>query len=170
MCYIMNINGKTFIIRKILPKDNRHLAELIRYNLEKHGLDIPGTAYFDTGLDTLSEVYRDSVTSGYFVLTDIEDNVVGGIGFADYPHIEGCAELQKLYLADSVKGFGLGYILIRYTEERMAEAGFSSSYLETHKNLEAAIHIYEKCGYERIACPQKAVHSAMTHFYLKRLL
>ena len=92
MCYIMNINGKTFKIRKILPKDNRHLAELIRYNL------------------------------------------------------------------------------IRYTEERMAEAGFSSSYLETHKNLEAAIHIYEKCGYERIACPEKAVHSAMTHFYLKRLL
>ncbi len=165
----VKIKGNNYKIRKILPKDNRPLAEIIRNNLEKHKLDIPGTAYFDAGLDTLSKVYSDGSISGYFVLADSDDNVIGGIGFAKLPHIEACAELQKLYLADSVKGFGLGYVLIRYIEEKMLEAGFRSSYLETHENLEAAIHIYEKCGYKRIDCPENAVHSAMTHFYLKSL-
>lgn len=33
--------------RKLLPRDNTAMAELIRYNLKANGLDIPGTVYFD---------------------------------------------------------------------------------------------------------------------------
>ncbi len=156
-------------IRKILPEDNQPLKEIIRYNLKNHGLDIPGTAYFDESLDKLSEFYSDSATRGYFVLTDGDNNVAGGVGFAEFSDIDGCAELQKLYLADSAKGFGLGYVLINYVEEKMAEAGFELAYLETHENLKSAIYIYEKSGYSRIDRPKNVVHGSMTHFYLKRL-
>ncbi|MBQ3573951.1 MAG: GNAT family N-acetyltransferase [Clostridia bacterium] len=156
-------------IRKILPKDNSALAEIIRYNLKNHGLDIPGTVYFDAELDRLSEVYSGSEKRGYFVLADSDDNVIGGIGFAEFLPIENCAELQKLYLADSVKGIGLGYKLISFVEEKMAEAGFKSSYLETHENLKAALHIYEKSGYSQIERPKDVMHGAMTHFYFKEL-
>ena len=47
-------------IRKITSKDNSDLAEIIRYNLKNHGLDIPGTVYFDPGLDNLSDYYSNS--------------------------------------------------------------------------------------------------------------
>ncbi len=157
-------------IRKILPEDNQPLAEIIRYNLKNHGLDIPGTVYFDEGLDKLSEVYSGSKTRGYFVLIDGEDNVVGGVGFSEFLGIDDCAELQKLYLKDSAKGFGMGYVLIDYVEEKMMNAGYRMSYLETHENLKAAMHIYEKSGYKRIKRPDSVAHGAMTHFYLKELV
>ena len=69
-----------------------------------------------------------------------------------------------------VKGFGLGYVLIKFIEGKMLEAGFKNSYLETHENFKTAIHIYEKSGYERIARPKNVVHSTMTNFYLKSLV
>ncbi len=163
------INQNIYTIRGILPKDNSALAELIRYNLKNHALDIEGTVYFDPELNSLSEFYSNRGTRGYFILADSDDNVVGGIGFAEFPHFDDCAELQKLYLADSVKGFGLGYVLINYVEEKMAEAGFEFSYLETHENLKTAIHIYEKSGYARIERPESVAHGAMTHFYFKKI-
>ena len=162
------INSK-YQIRPLLPKDNGQLAELIRYNLKNHGLDIPGTVYFDDALDCLSDFYCHNDKRGYFILADEKDNVAGGIGFAEFPFFEGCAELQKLYLADSAKGPGLGYVLIGHVEEKMVEAGYRASYLETHKNLEAALHIYQKSGYRLIDRPASVAHGAMTHFYFKTL-
>jgi putative acetyltransferase len=166
---VLIIKEKEYKIRKILPEDNLQIAEIVRYNLKNHNLDIPGTAYFDAELDKLSSFYSDSETRGYFVVVDKDDNVEGGIGFAEFSDINDCAELQKLYLSDKVKGFGLGYVLINFIEKKMSEAGFKLSYLETHENLKAAICIYEKSGYARIDKPKNVVHNTMTHFYLKTL-
>ena len=43
--------------REMTEDDNAAVAKLIRKNLEKHKLDIPGTVYFDKGLDHLSDYY-----------------------------------------------------------------------------------------------------------------
>lgn len=156
-------------IREMVAGDNPAVAKLVRDNLEKHGLDIPGTAYFDTALDNLFGFYSLSSLRGYYVLVDAGCNVVGGIGMAECHLFENCAELQKLYLADSVKGCGLGYRLISFIENKMTEKGYKASYLETHSNLAAAIHIYEKSGYSKIERPKEIVHSAMDNFYYKKL-
>ena len=47
--------------------------------------------------------------------------------------------------------------------------GYKRIYLETHANLKAAIHLYEKCGYKLIEKPKEVVHSSMNRFYLKSL-
>ena len=161
--------GVDYRFEKLATKHNTELAKLIRYNLKKHGLDIPGTVYFDSGLDKLSEFYNADTRRGYYVLVNSDDCVVGGVGFAEFPLFENCAELQKLYLSDSEKGFGLGYKLIEFIEQKMLNAGYKASYLETHSNLEAAIHIYEKSGYERIARPKEVAHGAMNIFFCKQL-
>lgn len=44
-------------IRLITEKDDVQLADIIRKNLEKFHLDIPGTVYFDSQLDHLSSSY-----------------------------------------------------------------------------------------------------------------
>lgn len=156
-------------IREMIPEDNSAVAELIRSNLEKYGLDIPGTAYFDDSLDNLYDFYSNSEKRGYYVVTDNLGIVLGGIGFGEFTPFRDCAELQKLYLADSAKGFGLGYTLINYVEVEMKKAGFKASYLEIHSNLKAAMHIYEKSGYLKIEPPKEVGHSAMDSFYFKKL-
>lgn len=157
-----------FVIREINSSDNKEIAKIVRANLEKLGLDIPGTAYFDSSLDSLSDFYSENSGRGYYVLT-LDGKVVGGIGLAEFTPFEGCAELQKLYLDDSVKGMGWGYKLISYVEDRMREKGYTASYLETHDNLKVAMHTYEKSGYKKIERPEAVVHSAMNNFYYKEL-
>ena len=153
----------------VTPDFDRSLADLIRYNLKKHGLDIPGTVYFDDGLDHLSEFYlADPVHRAYFILAE-GDKAVGGIGLAEFDGFPDCAELQKLYLADEYKGQGLGYMLIARVEEEARRLGYQRIYLETHTNLQAALHIYEKTGYEQIERPSSVIHSTMNRFYLKEL-
>lgn len=141
------------------------VAELVRSNLKAHGLDIPGTAYFDESLDSLSEFYS-SYRRAYFVLID-SGKVFGGVGLAEFDG--DCCELQKLYLADCAKHRGLGHKLMLFIEEKAREIGYSRMYIETHSNLKAAIRLYEHMGYELIPPPPSVVHTTMDRFYIKDL-
>lgn len=151
----------------LTPKYDSALAGLIRSSLRAHKLDIPGTVYFDEGLDHLSGFY-DHPGRAYYVLMD-GSVLAGGIGLAEFAGFDKCCELQKLYLSDDAKGRGLGYEMIRYLEDKARELGYEQIYLETHTNLAAAIHIYEKSGYVMIERPECVVHSTMNRFYLKSL-
>ncbi len=163
------IRSLTLPYRELTKEDDAALAALIRDNLKAHKLDIPGTVYFDDGLDHLSDFYQKDGRK-YFVFLGEKNEVIGGIGLAEFPPFDRCAELQKLYLDDSVKGNGLGYEMIRLVEEEAYRLGYRQMYLETHTNLEAAIHIYERAGYQEIARPQGVVHGAMNRFYRKEYL
>ena len=157
-------------VGEITPEDNRALAEIARYNLKKHGLDLPGTVYFDKDLDHLSDFYlAPDKKRYYFVLRDEDGQTLGGVGLAEFLPIEGCAELQKLYLADSAKGAGWSYRLISLLEDKARELGYRQMYLETHTNLQIAIRVYERCGYRRIERPAGVMHATMDHFFLKEL-
>jgi putative acetyltransferase len=160
------INNLTF--RPITSSDNAAIYSIIRESLELASLNIPGTAYYDEKLSALSDVYG-KPDSKYFVLTDSKDTVVGGIGFSPFPFMKETAELQKLYLKEDFHGKGTGYAMIAFIEEEMRKAGFKYSYLETHTNLPAAIHIYEKSGYRLIERPKEVGHSTMNRFFIKEL-
>lgn len=151
--------------------DDRAIARIIRDNLENYHLDIPGTAYYDPELDHLSTYYRkDNGKRAYFILKDEDGKVLGGVGMADFPPVPTCAELQKLYLSDTVKGLGLGYKLMEKIESEAVKRGYTAMYLETHSNLEAAMHLYERAGYELIDRPESVVHTTMDRFYYKQLV
>lgn len=156
--------------RIIEPKDNLILANIIRDNLKANKLDIPGTVYFDENLNNLSDFYLASPQRAYFIALDDNDNIIGGIGLAELGFMDDTAELQKLYLTDAAKGQGLSYELIELVEKTALNKGYKRIYLETHTNLKAAIHLYEKCGYKLIEKPKEVVHSSMNRFYLKELL
>ena len=149
------------------PSHDAAMAAIVRRALKAHGLDIPGTVYFDPSLAHLS-AYYDRPGRAYFVL--VENGVVlGGVGVAEFDGLEDCCELQKLYLDEEVRGRGIGYDLIRYIEDRAREMGYRRIYLETHSNLAAAIHEYQRSGYARIPQPETVIHSAMNRFFLKEL-
>lgn len=157
-------------IRLITAEDDHLIASIIRSNLKKFNLDIPGTAYFDTELDHLSGYYNSLPSKrAYFVLVNSEDKVIGGIGIAEFDGFDKCAEIQKLYLADEAKGKGMGKYLIEVAEDYAKKYGYKRLYLETHTNLQAAIKLYEKNGFEKIDKPKTVLHSAMNGFYIKEL-
>lgn len=152
------------------PEYDHALAELIRFNLKKHKLDIPGTVYFDDNLNHLSDFYlEDPARRYYLVVVDEGGNLVGGVGLAEFEFFEDCCELQKLYLADEVKGAGLSYKMIAMIEDRAKDLGYKRMYLETHDNLAAAIHVYVRCGFKEIEKPAGVVHATMNRFFLKEL-
>ena len=157
-------------IHLITEEDDAAIAGIIRENLEKYHLDIPGTAYFDPELDHLSGYYNSRPEQrAYFILTDESGRVIGGAGVAEFPGIVDCAEVQKLYVADGWKGRGYGRLLMKTIEEYARGAGFRRLYLETHSNLDVAMHMYEKCGFHLIGRPETVVHSTMDRFYMKEL-
>lgn len=157
-------------IRAIKEADNAKMALIVRDNLEKHNLDIPGTAYFDPELEHLSQYYDvNPAKRGYFVMEEEAGNVIGGIGIAEFEGFELCAEIQKLYLVDEAKGKGLGWTLLAKAEEYARKLGYQQLYLETHTNLQAAIRLYEKNGFYLIEKPDCVLHGTMNRFYMKKL-
>lgn len=156
--------------RKIEAADDQRMAEIIRTNLEKLHLNVPGTAYFDPELDHLSNYYNsNSSQRAYFVALNQAGQVIGGVGIAEFSGIENTAELQKLYLHDSVKGKGYGKELMQIAEAHAKAAGYQNLHLETHTSLLAALKLYEKMGFRQIKKPCSTPHSTMNCFYLKKL-
>ena len=84
---------KTVRFRELLETDNAAVAALVRDNLKKYKLDIPGTAYFDEGLDRLRDQYGNDGCK-YYVIEDDHGQVIGGIGFARFEPMEDTAESQ----------------------------------------------------------------------------
>jgi putative acetyltransferase len=157
-------------IRPITAADDAAMGAIAQASLAANGLDTPGTAYFDPELFHLSAFYGEKPDArGYYVAVDEAGAVLGGAGFSEFVGMENTAELQKLYLADSAKGHGLGTHFVHLVEDEARARGYAQLYLETHSNLQAAIHLYEKLGYRRIEKPASCAHATMDHFYLKQL-
>lgn len=156
--------------RKIEKGDDKKIAQIIRANLEKFHLDIPGTVYFDPELDRLSEFYNSAPGKRvYYIALGENGDVIGGVGAAEFAGIPDCAELQKLYLTDQAKGKGYGKELLSLAESWARSAGYRYLYLETHTNLATALKMYENSGYRQIEKPAAVVHGTMDHFYIKEL-
>ena len=157
------------IFQRLTPAYDKAIAEIVRKSLRAYQLDIPGTVYFDENLYHLSDYYDAEPDKRIYHVLMEDDVLLGGIGLAEFEGLDDCAELQKLYLDESVRGRGLSYDMIKKVELSAGELGYKRIYLETHDNLKAAIHLYEKCGYKEIERPESVVHSTMNRFFLKEL-
>ncbi len=164
----MNERWKNDHVRPITEADDPLIADIIRTNLKKFHLDIPGTVYFDPEIDHLSKFYHELPDKrGYFIAVSDDGQVIGGVGVAEFGGLDNCAELQKIYLTDAAKGIGIGKCLMQIAEEFARKAGYHRMYLETHTNLETAIKMYEKIGFRQIGRPETVLHSTMNRFYVK---
>jgi putative acetyltransferase len=109
------------------------------------------------------------------VACDDSGRVVGGAGYAPidedgHDAAERIAELQKLYVSKESRGLGASYRLIDAVESHARRDGYTTLYLETHHVLEAAMHVYERRGFQLIDAPLgHAQHTTMDRFYIKSL-
>jgi putative acetyltransferase len=166
-------------IREIQPKDNPHIAALIRQVLIEHDAPRVGTAYADTSLDTLSEVYA-AANSVYYIValasdfstTDGEqEKVIGGCGIAPLEHGDPkVCELQKMYFAPEARGTGLAAQLLQKCLDAAKAFGFTKCYLETLPNMEAAQKLYTRFGFTYLDAPLgNTGHSSCPVWMIKNL-
>lgn len=134
------------IIREIQPADNRLIASVIRSVLEEHGVNRPGTAYFDESLNCMSDFYR-AANSTYLVALD-NGKLVGGAGAYPTEGLPpGICELVKMYLLPQARGRGLGKALIEKCISFARQKVYTHMYLETMPELQAAVKVYEMLGF-----------------------
>ncbi len=139
-------------IRAVQPADNKELAAILRSILVEMGVPKVGTAYADTALDCMYETYQDEQAS-YFVVTEY-DKILGGAGIAQLANYDGpVCELQKMYLDSSLRGKGVGKLLMQTCLDFAKESGFQQVYLETMPYMEAAQELYVKTGFNYIDGP-----------------
>ena len=134
--------------RPIEIHDNAAIASVIRHSLEEFGVNKPGTVYTDPTTDHLYELFQKEGSCYWIVLND--DAIIGGCGI--YP-TEGlpnnCAELVKLYLNRDFRGSGIGKKLMELSINSAKELGYTSLYLESLPELNEAIHLYKKIGFNQ---------------------
>ena len=138
--------------RHIRKKDNREIAGLIRSVFREFGIARPGTVYFDPTTDDLFNLFR-KPRSVYWIAEE-EGKIIGGCGIYPTPDLpEGCAELVKLYLHPSKRGFGIGRELMKKSLGSAKRMGYTEVYLESLPELNKAISLYEKSGFKFIPGP-----------------
>ncbi|HHR6207821.1 TPA: GNAT family N-acetyltransferase [Providencia alcalifaciens] len=139
----------TVQVRLIQPQDNPGIAAVIREVSAEHGLTADkGFAVADPILDTLYEVYS-KPRSAYWVV-EMDGKIVGGGGISQVAGgDEHTAELQNSVL----RGKGLAKQIVLMSLEFAKQQGYTRCYLETTSELQAAIKLYEKLGFNFIDEP-----------------
>jgi ribosomal protein S18 acetylase RimI-like enzyme len=60
------------------------------------------------------------------------------------------SEIKRMWVAEHVRGLGVGRRLLAELESRAAEHGARAVRLETNRNLAEAIAMYRKAGYAEV--------------------
>ena len=133
-------------IRKIIREDNPFIEKIIRSVLEEHGVNKPGTAYYDESLKNMNEAY--SVSGSIYYVGIVNGNIIGGAGVYPTEGLpDGTCELIKMYILPEARGKGFGKALVDTCFEFAEEQGYKNMYLETMEELKNAVSMYEKSGF-----------------------
>ena len=140
------------VIRDIRVSDNVAMASILRNTLVEFNVKLEGTAYYDKSTDDLFSFFR-YPASKYFI-AELDGKVVGGGGIYPTKHLpEGTCELVKMYLLPEVRNIGLGSRLIKECLEFAKTAGYKQVYIETMPELQKAVSLYKKFGFEDLDGP-----------------
>lgn len=136
---------------RIMPLESRHdaeLAALIRTVSAEYGLTADkGFSVADPDLDRLSQMYQPHGAE-YWVVEDSEGRLLGGAGLGPMPGEDKVCELQKMYIASTARGKGLGRELALHVLQQARRLGYRYCYLETTAILPEALQLYRKLGFE----------------------
>lgn len=156
-------------IRPISPADDAAMAAIIRAVMPEFGAGGEGFAINDPEVDWMSRAYSEP-RHAYFVL-EREGRVLGGAGIA--PLAGGdrdVCELRKMYFLPEARGTGAGAAMMARCLDAARDAGFARCYLETLCGMDAAMRLYERSGFRRIAGPMGATgHGGCDTFYSREL-
>ena len=157
------------LLRPIRPEDDAAVASIIRTVMPEFGACGDGFAINDPEVDWMSRAYA-APRHGYFVLVR-DGRVLGGAGVAPLAGGDaGTCELRKMYFLPEARGLGAGTAMMARCLDAARAFGFRQCYLETLTGMDAAMRLYERSGFRRIASSMGATgHGGCNRFYLLEL-
>ncbi|HSJ45669.1 MAG TPA: helix-turn-helix domain-containing GNAT family N-acetyltransferase [Euzebyales bacterium] len=111
-------------------------------------LDSRFTGGFDPGAATEADAPALSMPAGRFVLVRVDGRLAGCGGVQVLG--DGIAEIKRMWIADAMRGLGLGARLLRTLEEHGVALGCATVRLDTNGALTDAIAMYRRAGYRDI--------------------
>ncbi len=165
---ILLSEGQDIELRPIHHLDERALSGVIRAALVEFGADRPGFAWQDPELDAMSKTYA---ASGWIYYVAVEGgNILGGAGIGPLSGVEATCELQKMYLAPSARGKGVGCRLMANLLGQARVLNYRWIYLETLSAMVAAQRLYRTWGFLKIEKPLgQTGHGGCDSWFLKEL-
>ena len=156
-------------LRPITPADDDAVAAIIRKVMPSFGAQGPGFALEDAEVDWMSRAYA-GPRAAYFVV-ERDGRVLGGGGIGPLAGAaDDVCELRKMYFLPEARGHGCGERLLRHCLDRARDLGYRTCYLETLTGMDAAIALYEKLGFRRLAAPMGATgHHGCNRWYALEL-
>lgn len=133
-----------FVIRPWQPGDRQAAATLIQSVLAEYGL---GWEPDGADQDVLNVETCYLETGGEFWVIDHNGQLVGTGAYYPIARGDQAVEIRKMYLLPTVRGRGLGTVLLTALETAIAARGFAEIWLETASVLREAVHLYERRGY-----------------------
>ncbi|RLP93573.1 MarR family transcriptional regulator [Micromonospora sp. BL4] len=150
------------VVRPCPPSDPRARACLRAY-----ARDIGRR--FDDGFDpALSKPVHDEELvppAGVFLLATLNSEPVGCGAVKLHP--DAPAEIKRVWVADTVRGLGIGRRILGDLERYAATRGWTTVRLDTNRSLTEAIAMYHSAGYREIE-PYNSEHFAH-HWFEKQL-
>lgn len=105
--------------------------------------------------------------AGEFLVAYLHSEPVGCGGVRHHRH-EGWSEIKRVWVADSVRGLGLGRRLLGELERRASAAGAQVVRLDTHRSLTEAAALYRSAGYRETSAYNDNPYAH--HWFAKNLL
>lgn len=81
-------------------------------------------------------------------IVEYQSKIIASLALKD---TDGMAQLRYFLIHPDFRGIGLGNHLMKLFMAFLKEADYASSFLLTEKQLETAVHIYEKYGYQYVS-------------------
>ncbi|QNM12205.1 GNAT family N-acetyltransferase [Absiella sp. AM09-50] len=100
------------------------------------------------------------------VALDDHEKVIGMVAY--HKHSDERCEMKRLYVSPECRGMKLGEKLVDEIIQHAKNAGFKEMVLDTIVPLQAAIHLYNKMGFEE--CEPYYYNPMDDVIYMKRLL
>jgi DNA-binding MarR family transcriptional regulator/ribosomal protein S18 acetylase RimI-like enzyme len=123
-----------------------------------HGFDVGQSLH--PGTDEFAEPH------GAFLLARVHGRAIGCGGVIFEP--DGTGYLKRMWVADDVRGLGVGGRLLTALEEAAREHGCVATTLETNATLTEAIAMYRAAGYAAVAPFNDEVYA--DHWFRKELI
>jgi ribosomal protein S18 acetylase RimI-like enzyme len=123
-------------------------SEVVRWSFEQYYRELGKDFGYD--VDTALPLGLDELTRPHGLVLIVRDRGepvgCGAVKLLD----SGIAEIKRMWVSPCARGHGLGGRLLDDLESAAIAAGQTSARLETNSQLEAALAMYRKRGYEEV--------------------
>ncbi len=156
-------------ILPIRPEHNEAICRIIKQVGAEFGAAGDGFGPADAEVQCMSQHYHQSNRSLYLISL-LENQVVGGCGIAPFNGSQTICELRKLFLLPHARGQGIGETLVQQCLAYARDWHYENCYLDTLSPMKAAISLYNKLGFDVLDRPlDGAIHHGCDIYMIKSL-